>query len=108
MKVTIVTGTLPEQHPAAQAVSEAMIAAWLDAGRGPYTSAQLNEAFGKLDFSNVGHWKMPIDVEVEEPDIAILCYAVPWHCGGGVPDFTKLDNGKYRMTHPGYFACIGA
>jgi hypothetical protein len=79
---------------------------WVNDMKGDYTSEQLNEAF--MEIAPKPYWKAEIDVVVPADKADILDRAIPYHCGGGYPTREDLGDGKIRLQHPGYWACVGS
>ena len=90
---------------------EKFLSAWVEAGKGGYTTEQLSEAF-KLVCAKIagGHWKGPIDVLIEGDDALarILLKSIPFHCGGPAPIIQKVAGGRLYIRHRGYWHYIGS
>lgn len=78
------------------------IDAWLEAGKGGYTTDQLKTAFDLV--KNKEHWKYDIDAVIEADQVDVVSRAIPWYSGGGLMDFETLPNGKVRVRATGYWS----
>lgn len=83
------------------AIPKSEIDAWLEKGRGGFSTEELRGAF--LQVANADHWKMDIDAVVPAEMREVLEFAIPWHTGGGGVAFEDLGSGRLRVTAPGYW-----
>lgn len=104
------TGPTPLSHsirieldpePGAERPSRDEMDRWLEAGKGGFSTEQLQEAFQKVRDSE--HWKNDIDAVVPAEMKDILIHAIPWHTGGGEVEFHDLGDGSVRVIAPGYW-----
>lgn len=81
------------------------VGAWLEAGKGGYTTEQLQEAFKAV--ANPEHWKMDIDTVVDAKYRDILPRAIVWHTGGSqarVKITETIDPQRIHVCAPGYWS----
>lgn len=76
--------------------------AWLEAGKGGYTTEELETAFEEVQ--NKEHWKMDINAIIPAEKRRLMTFAIPWFTGGGQVEFEELPDGKLRVTAPGYWS----
>lgn len=88
--------------PEQQALQTNFLNAWLEAGKGGYTTEQLNEAFKSV--ANAEHWKYDIDAVIDAKDQNLMEFAIPFHTGGHGLVFEDVGEGKLRVTAPGYWS----
>jgi hypothetical protein len=82
----------------------ATLESWLEAGRGGYTTQQLQEAFKEV--ANSEGWKRDIDavITADAGKQNLLEFAIPWHTGGHGVVFEDAGEGLVRVTAPGYWS----
>lgn len=71
------------------------------------TIGDAHDAFAKV--ANKENWKYPVRamVKCSAEEAGFIVFSCNFMCGGGGDAF-PLDDGHYEITHPGYYAVIGA
>lgn len=85
-----------------QAATNAYLTSWLEAGKGGYTTEQLEQAFKLV--ANKEHWKNDIEAVVPADHQNILEYAIPWFVGNSEMVFEDAGDGNIKVTATGYWS----